>query len=305
MYKKLGGSKKKKIKLRIVKKQKNNTIKKKSSNKSTKKKKTKRKLKIVKTFNNWVGHFFKDTRFKIVETIAQGDCFFDSVRLGLETDGEKITIKQLRQFLVDSVNESQLDTFKNLYLGAQLMGDQAMINEFGFMSGVESLSDLKKRLKHPNFWANSWAIGVVEKSLNIKVLILSEEAYLRGDLENVIQCGDMSVSDAEPVCDICGLTKSDFDLKIGLRESEKIHSKKGIRGHKWVEKDTQSTYDPRGYVIVTYSGNHYRLVTHTNKGFFKSINQLPFNIVGAFYDKCVKEQKFKGAFAMINEFKNL
>jgi hypothetical protein len=304
MRKRFGGSKKKKIKLRIVKKQKNNTIKK-SSNKSKKKKKTKRKLKIIRSFNNWVSNFFKDTGYKIVETISQGDCFFDSVRLGLKTEDEKITIKQLRQFLVDNINESQLDTFKNLYLGARLMQDQGLINEFRFMSGVETLSDLKKKLKHPNFWANSWAIGIIESSLNIKVLILSEEAYLRGDLNNVIQCGDMSISDAEPVCEICGLTKYDFDLKIGLRESEKIHAQKGIKDHKWVEMESTKTYNPRGYVIVTYSGNHYRLITHKDKGFFKSINQLPFNIVQAFYNKCVKEQNFKGAYALINDFKNL
>ena len=32
---------------------------------------------------------------------------------------------------------------------------------------------------------------------------------------------------------------------------------------------------PNGYIIVTYSGNHYRLVTYNGKGFFKDFRDLP------------------------------
>lgn len=254
-------------------------------------------------YENWISTHFKDENYRIVETDDNGDCFFDSIRKGLLHNHIHTTVKHLRGLLVQNVTQDNLDFFKTLYLGARLDNDNEMITEFRFMENIETLDQLKRVLLKPSFWANSWAIGVIEKALNIKVLILSEGAYERGDIVNVIQCGDASVSNVEPVCSICNLTKSDYDLKKNLRESNRIHARIGIEHHNWVDRELEEELNPDGYIIVTYSGRHYELVTHKNKGFFKTLEDLPLPLVVEFYDNCVRKQNFKGAFASIKEFK--
>jgi hypothetical protein len=267
-----------------------------------------KKKKATEKLTNWVAYFFKDHKYKIVRTSTNGDCFFDSVRLGLKDNRENVTIKDLRHHLVESVNESLFNLFRTLLVTAKLDNNRSLMAEFRFMENIDSLDKLKTKLYNPSFWANSWAIGVIEQALNIKILILNEMNFNRKDLKNVITCGDILVTDSEPICSICGMKKSIFDLNLEsskLSEYNSKHEQSGEKSHKWIDNEKQIEINPRGYIIVTYSGNHYRLVTYNNKGFFKNVSELPLNIVTYFYQKCVVEQRFKGSFALIKEFREM
>jgi hypothetical protein len=275
-----------------------------ANNNNSKKAETNNKSKKVqhKKLIGWVARYFQDTNYKIVETISQGDCFFDAIRLGLLTNNEKLSIRDLRDHLYHAVNQNQFDFFKTLLTNAQIEGDKEVIQEYRFIENVDTLQALKDKLLTPSFWADSWAIGIIEQSLNIKVLILAEDAFKRGDIENVIICGDIVVADSEPICSICGLKLYQLS-KLNSREMEPYILKHGdIPDHNWVDSNSIQTISPRGYIIVTYSGNHYRLVTYRNKGFFKSISELPLSISLDFYNKCVVKTNFKGTYASIKEF---
>ena len=63
-----------------------------------------------------------------------------------------------------------------------------MLEEFKFMKGIDTLEKFKKIIKTCDFWAETWAISTLERLLNIKIIILSSEAYKLGDLLNVLQC---------------------------------------------------------------------------------------------------------------------
>lgn len=43
-------------------------------------------------------------------------------------------------------------------------------------------------MKSCDFWAETWTISTLERILNIKIIILSVEAFKEGDLKNVLQC---------------------------------------------------------------------------------------------------------------------
>ena len=114
----------------------------------------------------------------------------------------------------------------------------------------------------------------------------------------------MVVADNEPMCSICGLKLSQRSLSA--REMEPyILKHTDVPDHNWVDSNSILELNPRGYIIVTYSGNHYRLVTYKNKGFFESISELPVNIALDFYNKCVVKTNFKGAYSSIKEFREL
>ena len=71
-------------------------------------------------------------------------------------------------------------------------GNDELLSEFRFMDGVSNLDEMKAVLKTNRFWADTWAIGEIEKYLNIKTVILSKDAYDNGDIENIILCGQIN-----------------------------------------------------------------------------------------------------------------
>ena len=118
-----------------------------------------------------------------------------------------------------------------------------LIHEFKWLKGVDSVAKLKAKIKTCAFWAEGWAINILEKALNIKLVILSSENYKRGDIGNVLQCGDMV----------------DDDIK------------------------TKGSFKPKHYIIASYRGDHYLLVKYNEQRIFNfqtlppSIKQMIFN----------------------------
>ena len=62
--------------------------------------------------------------------------------------------------------------------------------DFGYMSRVSTIDDMKKAVKKSSFWADAWAIVTMEQLLNIKLIILSSIEYNNEQLNNVITCGN-------------------------------------------------------------------------------------------------------------------
>ena len=66
-----------------------------------------------------------------------------------------------------------------------------LLKEFRWMRGIDSLEKFKKKIRTCKFWAETWAVNVLEQALNVKLIIFSSENYQYGDFDNVLQCGDM------------------------------------------------------------------------------------------------------------------
>ena len=103
-----------------------------------------------------------------------------------------------------------------------------ILKEFAFMKDVKTLVQLKDKIQTCAFWGNTWAISTLERSLNVKLILLSEEYYNLGDIEHVLQCGQLN-----------------DDV---------------------LEKDANFT--PSHYIMANHQGNHYQLITYKEYGAF-------------------------------------
>jgi len=258
---------------------------------------------------SWIEKFMKNNKFNIVETNNNGDCFFDAVRIAHEQIGHITTIAKLRalvakdatldkfQFYKEQYNNtlteiestkkelSQLSKEnKNLKKRLESIEDKEtratvikqansivqqhkallekqkinteFLHEYRHMENIRSLTQFQEYIQTPSYWADDWAINVLEQELNIKLIIFSEKAFDDDNLNHVLQC---SISN--------------------LKEDEK--------------------FNPEHYIMVSYTGNHYELISYDSKFIF-NFSEIPYDVKVMVVIKCMERNS--GLFAQIPEF---
>lgn len=108
---------------------------------------------------------------------------------------EKIKDLQKRSSKVVDKSEKEL-LLKNIQL---MMNDKKKIKNniliaeenskhFKFMENVNTLEEMREKMKQSSFWADENAINAIEQKLNIKMIILSEENYKNGSEDSTMYC---------------------------------------------------------------------------------------------------------------------
>jgi len=122
------------------------------------------------------------------------------------------------------------------------------INQYKFMKNINSLHQLKQFIKTSNYWADEWAISTLEILLNIKIIILRQDAYNDDDILNVLQCQNGPIDESI---------------------------------------DISKNFNPKYYVILDYDGNHYQLISYKSAKIF-TFKELPFGLKEIIIYNCLK-----------------
>lgn len=271
----------------------------------------KRKLFDATKADNWVQLFMHSLSYGIKDNEGGGDCFFASIRDGLSTIGKTVTVAELRNRISNAATPVQYKEYRDNYeeLVKELKQSEAQIKrlveeakalkqsvanatnrsekadlllaatklrdahkeakrerdrtkevmtEFKWIAKLDTFPKFVKALRTCSFWADDWATSVLERLYNIKVILLSEEAYEEGDIDNILVCG---------------------------RADDELMERKLFR--------------PTEYIILVYTGNHYKLVTYDGKGAF-TFNELPRALVKKIKTKCLERNA--GLYSIIPEF---
>jgi predicted NAD-dependent protein-ADP-ribosyltransferase YbiA (DUF1768 family) len=260
----------------------------------------------------WIQKFMKNNQYSISDNEGGGDCLFATIRDAFSSIGQQTSVNKLRnrlsqeadehlfmnykeqydmfhQGMIEETNkikelELEYSTLKQKFTNTIHRDEQKMlseaakkvkaehdqliyekkvtaniVNEFKFMKGIDTLEKFKTKIRSCDFWAETWAISTLERILNIKLIIFSHEAYKNNDINNVLQCGQLNDS---------------------------ILENKGI-------------FIPDFYIVVDYTGSHYKLVGYKKKMIFQ-FGELPYDMKKMIVDKCM--EKNAGPFALIPEF---
>lgn len=262
----------------------------------------------------WIEKFMKNNHYDIVETESNGDCFFDTIRIAFAQIGYITTVEKLRALLSNEATPELFETYRTLFLNAdgekediekkmrviskttaelkkriekitdkeerkkildnvkeivseyqvlkeKLYVSNDMLKEFEFMRNVDTIEKLREVIKTTTYWADTWAISTLERKLNIKCLIFSEEMYTSGDKNSVFQCGQLNDEVLEQ----------------------------------------QGYFSPNFYIMTTYSGNHYQLITYKTKYIFK-FSEIPYDVKIQVVIKCMERNA--GPYYIIQDFRN-
>ena len=260
----------------------------------------------------WIQKFMKNPNYDITDNEGGGDCFFATIRDAFSNIAQHTTVQKLRKEIANEATEEIFMGYREHYDEAvrSLVTDTTkikelaleygdikekfkqaldrneqkllsanskkvkeehdklvhekkitskMLEEFKFMKNIDTLDKFKKIIKTCDFWAETWAISTLERVLNIKVIIMSSESYKSEDLDNILLCGQLN---------------------------DVILQNKGV-------------FMPEFYIILDYTGTHYKVIGYKKKMIFK-FSEIPYDIKKMIADKCMERNA--GPFALIPDF---
>ena len=262
--------------------------------------------------DTWIDKFMKNHNYNIQDNEGGGDCLFATIRDAFSSIAQQTSVNKIRKKLAEEATQEIFDGYKEQYdmYNASIIRDTnkikelaneyllykerihqtidrneqktivvqakevkkehdrlveekrvsaTILKEYKFMKGIANLDQFKRAVRHCDFWADTWAISTLERILNIKIIVMSSENYKADDTKNVLQCGQLN---------------------------DKILEQRG-------------RFTPDFYIIVDYTGNHYKLIGYKKKMIFK-FSEIPYDIKKMIYEKCM--EKNAGPFFIIPDF---
>lgn len=261
----------------------------------------------------WINKFLKNSNYGIIDNDGSGDCFFMSIRDAFELDGRSTTVKKLRAVLSKKATDELYMQYKSIY--------QSLIAEVN--TKERNMKDLRKT-------------GKLLKSEHEKTTIKEEgEKILKNAKDNLItyQQEELEKKEVEDLleefifmknvdsyekfrevlktsefwADTWAITTLEEVLKIKViilsEESYYAGDLDSVMlcGQLNDEKDLINT-TPENYVMVSYTGNHYKLITYKDKGLLK-FTEIPYDIKMLIINKCM--EKNSGPYYLLKDFREL
>jgi hypothetical protein len=140
------------------------------------------------------------------------------------------------------------------------------------MKSIKSLEKFKNYIKKTIFWGDDYSIKILEQNLHMKLIIFSEEFYL--NKKNNVTYNNTNVIK----CTLSTNMKNIYNQKI----------------------NNQKMFNPNYYIMVTYSGDHYKLITYDNKSIF-TFEEIPYEVKVLIVNNCMKNNS-SGSFGIISKF---
>ena len=260
----------------------------------------------------WIEKFSKNNNFGIIDNEGGGDCLFATIRDAFQQIGKITTIDKLRYKLSMELTDDIFENYRNLYIAVsndykqikkdllevqnmekkltksisdstdrnksdqlnelkkkeeekkkKLLKDKRLakdlLKDFIFMENIETMEEYKDYIRSSRFWGDTWTLSTLERLLNVKIIVLSEESY-PDHLDDVMQCGQINDS----------------------------------------EVDSLKRFQPDYYIMVSYTGDHYKLVTYKERRIF-TFKEIPYDIKMVIINKCL--EKNAGPYYLIPDFK--
>jgi predicted NAD-dependent protein-ADP-ribosyltransferase YbiA (DUF1768 family) len=265
--------------------------------------------------NHWISKFLKNNHYHIVETSANGDCLFDTIRIAFESIGKHTTIKKLRAIVANELTEDIYRETRNVFL---MFEGEIKENMAELASIKKAIQVYKKRIQQTNAQEEKRELlkeleklkdQYTELSNTIKYLKDSQSEFV-GDIREYdtldkyreyIQTSRYwadawSISTLENILNIkiIILDESAYDNKSldNIFQCGEINKEIQERG----------SFTPDFYIIASYSGNHYRLISYKRKRIF-SFSEIPYDLKVLAINKCL--EKNAGPYYLIQDFRHL
>tara|TARA_B100001989_G_scaffold53675_5_gene35143 strand:+ start:5435 stop:7498 length:2064 start_codon:yes stop_codon:yes gene_type:complete len=263
---------------------------------------------------SWIQKAMKNMNYNLIETDNTGDCFFDAIRVAFAQIGQITTVAQLRKKLSREVNEELFNNYSEQYNKAaqtvlvEQKNAKALETEYNnykeLVSSTISSTEQNEHIKNAKIVAQQHNNAISSKKNAHE--IYSEFKFMKKvksveELVKVVQTPEFwadswAISTLERLLNIKFIIMSSEYAKNDPNNI--LQCGMNIDSH----LESKGTFEPEFYIILEYTGQHYRVITYKNKAIFKYI-ELPYDLKEMVVTKCMERKS--GPFILIPEFRIL
>jgi len=249
--------------------------------------------------DSWIQKFMRNRDYAIVEVESNGDCFFATVRDAFASIGRITDVAALRSLVAKAATESMLREYIQIYTQFKQHDEQSKTELRELKSEIDNAkTDVKKANALIENYNKKVVVYKHQKKVNAG--IMSEFKYM----EQIKTLEDFRAFILTPNfwadAEVIALLEKELRFKaIILGEESFIDgSRDSVMqcGGGWSKAER---IEPEFYVITTYSGNHYRLVSYLGARIF-TFREIPYDIKTLIMHKCMERNA--GDYAKIPEF---
>jgi len=155
-------------------------------------------------------------------------------------------------------------------------------SQYDYMREVRSTEQLKERMMTSLYWPDAWAISTMERVLNMKFIMFSQDAYEAGDIDNVLLCDNGAG---------IGSGSSEIDTKCAVFEpTAYILIGRGVSFQAKPASETgrARSRSPRRHLPDSKAAK-FTLITYKTHGVL-AFSELPYDIKLLVTTKCLENQ---------------
>ncbi len=263
--------------------------------------------------NLWIQEFMHNPYYDIHQVEANGDCFFATIRDAFKQIGHQITVSELRALLAKEVTEDIFQENRKLFLDLE-----GSIKEYEqeMERAKQGNLQLKKQYKIASTAdrevIRKESVKLLERSHELKELKESTQAMIdesMGNLSNIrtfeqyrqhlmttsYWADSWAISTLEKILNIKMIIFSEL-----YYNEDAPHSVLNCgEANKDLEK--QGKFEPQYYIMTSYSGNHYNLISYKGKKIL-IFSEIPYDVKAMIVNKCI--EKSAGIYYLIQEFRD-
>jgi len=262
--------------------------------------------------SSWLQEFMHNPYYQIHEVEDNGDCFFATVREAFRSIGHDTTVAKLRDILAKEVTYDIFKENRQLFLdldGSKKEYDRELKNM------KEGTLALKKRFKtaspedrdaiRAELAELSKKYGEVMEYRQNTDRIMKETM---GDLSNITTFDQYKTYLTTPAywADAWAISTLEKALNVkiiifseGSYSEGAVHSVLNC-GEVNRDLEKRGSFTPLFYIMVTYSGIHYNLVSYKNKKIL-TFAEIPYDVKTLVVNKCI--EKNAGIYYLIDDFR--
>lgn len=269
---------------------------------------------IESSSNVWIQKFCKNNDYSIIDNEGGGDCFFAVIRDAFSQIGYNITVQRMRDALSAQVTDEIYQQHRTIYLSLH----NEIVENNKKMNDIRSiLKILEKRSKSTDDKQQKGDIlNDARKQKTLYEKLKDENvsnAILMKDFADMININSFDefrefIKTRHFWADTWAISKLEELLNIKVIILSELAYNNGALdsvmncGETNRDIEERGSFEPKYYVITSYSGDHYKLVAYKRKQVF-TFREIPYDIKIMITNKCLERNS--GVFYMIQDFRNL
>jgi len=265
----------------------------------------------IASHHEWIQKFMKNINFDIVENEGSGDCFFAVIRDAFQQMNRFTSVQKLRDLLAEEMDEEIFQTQRSIYLDFENNLYQTNKN---IKDLTNTLRESKKRYSLANNQEKTILLENMKKyETDIKRLKKEKyqnEIFIQNDFGHMQKLDSIDkfrdyIKSSSYWADSWAISTLEFKLNFKtIIMSEQAFKEDALDSvikcgefHPNIEK--KGIFNPDFYIVTSYSGNHYRLITYKKKKIF-NFKEIPYDIKILVLNKCL--EKNAGTYHLIEDF---